>query len=113
MDFGSRLRRDSVINVPACSSVHQHASPLPAKAIPKEPARVPVNHIPKVRLPAKLVHALSDLVAGGIAQPGEEREELYKYAARGGVFKDDRVERRERVGTAVRHQALGDSVLCM
>ena len=72
--------------------MHQHPTPFLPKRLPEESTRIPVNHVPEIRLPAKLVDALGDLVARRVPQPGEEREEFAMYRCRGGIFKDDGVE---------------------
>lgn len=67
--------------------------------------------VPGDGLAAVLVYPLGDLVAGGVAQAGEEGEELLAGGGGGLVLEDDGVELREPGDAArVAHQALGDRV---
>lgn len=51
-----------------------------------------LNEIPEPRLTAELVHSLSDLVAGGVTQAGEEGKELFANGRLGVLSEDDRVD---------------------
>lgn len=75
--------------LPASSRVHDSLSSLLAKGILKVLAIVLAQEVSRHRLTSVLVHALKNLVTGGVAEAGEQRDELSADGSRGLVLEDD------------------------
>lgn len=72
--------------------MHDSLASLLAESALKVLAVVLGQEVPGDGLTAILVYSLEDLVAGGVSQTGEERNELAARCRVGGVLEDDLVE---------------------
>lgn len=72
--------------------MHDHLSLLGAESVIEDVTGVAVKLITEVRLTTKLVHALSDLVARGVAESREEGDELLREGRLRRLAEDERVE---------------------
>lgn len=82
-------------NSPAGGRVHDGLARLLAKRRLKVLAVVRVEVVARDGLAAVLVHTLQHLVAGGVPETGEQRDELPPERRAGLVLEDDRVELRQ------------------
>lgn len=75
-------------HAPAGCGLHHHLALALAKGVGELRLVVPRDEVVEPRLPAELVHALRDLVPCCVAQPREQRQELFRER-RGGVLAED------------------------
>lgn len=72
--------------------MHHQSSPLFTESASERVTRVLVNHVTEVRLSAKLVDSLSDLVTGSVTEAWEEGKELSSDRSLGSLAEDNGVD---------------------